>query len=407
MSTLKISPLAPVSLPSLPIIKGVKLAAVDAGLRYKDRPDTLIALFEKGAVAAGALTRSKTRSAAIDWCRAALDSGLPARGLIVNAGNSNAFTGKEGIASVEALVGALAGALKCEPKAIYQSSTGVIGEPLRHDKMIAVLPEALRTASPDNWQQAARAIGTTDTFLKLATTTVKTSSGAITINGFAKGSGMIAPDMATMLGYIFTDASISKKDLQAATTMAVDASFNAITVDSDTSTSDTILVFATGQDTPFEGADLSAFALGLEAVCRDLAIQIVKDGEGAEKLITIRVFGAESQAAARRIGLSIANSPLVKTAIAGEDANWGRVVAAVGKSGEAADRDKLSISFGGIEVARNGEVVPGYDETPVALHLKTRAVQIDVGVGVGTAEATVYTCDLTERYLAINAGYRS
>lgn len=407
MSTLKISPLAPVSLPSLPIIKGVKLAAVDAGLRYKDRPDTLVALFENGAVAAGALTRSKTRSAAIDWCRAALDSGLPARGLIVNAGNSNAFTGKMGIASVEALVDALSDALNCEPKAIYQSSTGVIGEPLRHDKMIAVLPEALRTASPDNWQQAARAIGTTDTFLKLATITVKTSTGSITINGFAKGSGMIAPDMATMLGYIFTDASISKKDLQAATTAAVDASFNAITVDSDTSTSDTILVFATGQDAPLQGADLSAFASGLEAVCRDLAIQIVKDGEGAEKLITIRVFGAESPSAARRIGLSIANSPLVKTAIAGEDANWGRVVAAVGKSGEAADRDKLSISFGGIEVARNGEVVPGYDETPVAAHLKTRAIQIDVGVGVGNYEATVYTCDLTERYLAINAGYRS
>jgi glutamate N-acetyltransferase/amino-acid N-acetyltransferase len=384
-------------------MRGVRLAVFESGIRYKGRPDVLVAVLEPGASVAGALTRSKTRSASVDWCRVALESGRPARGLVVNAGNANAFTGKVGVASVEAINAGLASVLGVSPTQIYQSSTGVIGVPLDHGKITGRLKEAVAAATPDNWLNAALAIGTTDTFPKLATVRV----GGYTLNGIAKGSGMIAPDMATMLAYVFTDAPVAQADLQAMTRRVADASFNAITVDSDTSTSDTLLVFATGQDAPLAGSALTAFEEGLLALCRDLAIQIVKDGEGAEKLITITVTGAESAAAARKIGLAIANSPLVKTAIAGEDANWGRVVAAVGKSGEAADRDKLSVSFGGTLVASNGEVVPGYDETPVAAHLKTRDVRIAVDVGVGTGEATVYTCDLTQRYLKINAGYRS
>ncbi|MFN7755128.1 MAG: bifunctional glutamate N-acetyltransferase/amino-acid acetyltransferase ArgJ [Holosporales bacterium] len=384
-------------------MRGVRLAVFESGIRYKGRPDVLVAVLEPGASVAGALTRSKTRSASVDWCRVALESGRPARGLVVNAGNANAFTGKVGAASVEAINAGLASVLGVQPAQIYQSSTGVIGVPLDHGKITGRLKEAVAAATPDNWLNAAIAIGTTDTFPKLATVRV----GDYTINGIAKGSGMIAPDMATMLAYVFTDAPVAQADLQAMTRRVADASFNAITVDSDTSTSDTLLVFATGQDAPLAGSALTAFEEGLLAVCRDLAIQIVKDGEGAEKLITITVTGAESAAAARTIGLAIANSPLVKTAVAGEDANWGRVVMAIGKSGEAADRDKLSVSFGGTLVASNGEVVPGYDETPVAAHLKTRDVRITVDVGVGTGEATVYTCDLTQRYLEINAGYRS
>ncbi len=403
MPALKPSPLAPASPPALPPMRGVRLAVFESGIRYKGRPDVLVAVLEPGASVAGALTRSKTRSASVDWCRVALESGRPARGLVVNAGNANAFTGKVGVASVEAINAGLASVLGVSPTQIYQSSTGVIGVPLDHGKITGRLKEAVAAATPDNWLNAALAIGTTDTFPKLATVRV----GGYTLNGIAKGSGMIAPDMATMLAYVFTDAPVAQADLQAMTRRVADASFNAITVDSDTSTSDTLLVFATGQDAPLAGSALTAFEEGLLALCRDLAIQIVKDGEGAEKLITITVTGAESAAAARKIGLAIANSPLVKTAIAGEDANWGRVVAAVGKSGEAADRDKLSVSFGGTLVASNGEVVPGYDETPVAAHLKTRDVRIAVDVGVGTGEATVYTCDLTQRYLKINAGYRS
>lgn len=403
MPALKPSPLAPASPPALPPIKGVRLTTFESGIRYKNRPDVLVAVFEPWATAAGALTRSKTRSASVDWCRLALESGQPARGLVVNAGNSNAFTGKVGVASVNAINEALASVLGVRPTQIYQSSTGVIGVPLDHGKITGRLKEAVAAATPDNWLNAAIAIGTTDTFPKLATVRV----GDYTINGIAKGSGMIAPDMATMLAYVFTDAPVAQGDLQAMTRRVADASFNAITVDSDTSTSDTLLVFATGQDAPLRGAALTALEEGLLAVCRDLAIQVVKDGEGAEKLITITVTGAESAAAARTIGLAIANSPLVKTAVAGEDANWGRVVMAIGKSGEAADRDKLSVSFGGTLVAKDGEVVPGYDETPVAAHLKTRDVRIAVDVGVGTGEATVYTCDLTQRYLEINAGYRS
>ncbi|MFN9322227.1 MAG: bifunctional glutamate N-acetyltransferase/amino-acid acetyltransferase ArgJ [Holosporales bacterium] len=404
MPALKPSPLAPASPPALPPIRGVRLAVFESGIRYKGRPDVLVAVLEPGASVAGALTRSKTRSASVDWCRVALESGRPARGLVVNAGNANAFTGRAGIRSVEAIVDKMTALLKAKKVTqIYQSSTGVIGVPLDHGKITGRLKEAVAAATPDNWLNAALAIGTTDTFPKLATVRV----GGYTLNGIAKGSGMIAPDMATMLAYVFTDAPVAQADLQAMTRRVADASFNAITVDSDTSTSDTLLVFATGQDAPLAGSALTAFEEGLLALCRDLAIQIVKDGEGAEKLITITVTGAESAAAARKIGLAIANSPLVKTAIAGEDANWGRVVAAVGKSGEAADRDKLSVSFGGTLVAKDGEVVPDYDETPVAAHLKTRDVRITVDVGVGTGEATVYTCDLTQRYLEINAGYRS
>lgn len=408
---LKISPLAPTTLPTLPEIRGARLAAGESGIRYRNRPDLLVVELQPGTTIAGALTRSRAPSAPVDWCRACLPQGR-ARAVVVNSGNANAFTGSRGVASVKRVVAATSRLFNCADDEVYLASTGVIGEPLPDEKITALLPELAATLRPDAWPSAARAIMTTDTFPKLATRRVTIDGSPVTINGIAKGSGMIAPDMATMLGFVFTDAAVPPAVLRALVTEAVDRSFNCSTVDGDTSTSDTILVCATGAagNGPADAAGdrrLAAFRAGLTDLMADLAKQVVADGEGAEKFITIEVTGATSKRAARRIGLAIANSPLVKTAIAGEDANWGRIVMAVGKSGEEADRDRLAISIGGVTVAERGERVEHYDEAPVARHIKGRDIRIAVDLGLGRGKATVWTCDLTHRYIDINAGYRS
>lgn len=403
------SPLAPEALPFLPPIAGVNIATAMAGIRYANRTDVLLVTLEEGTTAAGVFTRSKAPSAPVDWCRSILNAGT-ARALIVNSGNANAFTGKRGVMAVEGTVGAARTSLDCNDNAIYLASTGVIGEPLDHTKIASALPALKATLRPDSWADAAAAIMTTDTFPKAATRTLTIGGKTVTINGIAKGSGMIAPDMATMLAFIFTDAHIAAPVLQAMLRTSNAKSFNSITVDGDTSTSDTALLFATGksgaaiaQNTP----EFAAFQAELDSLMIELAKLVAMDGEGAQKLITITVKGAESDDAARKIGLCIGNSPLVKTAIAGEDANWGRVVAAVGKSGELVDRDKLTIAMGGVVIARNGERVEGYDEAPIAAHMKTRDIRIDVNIGIGSGTATVWSCDLTHGYIDINADYRS
>ena len=410
----KISPLAPKSYAKLPPIGGVLLGTVAAGIKYKARTDLLVAKMVPGTRAAGVFTTSKTASAPVEWCRTNLAEGGEGRMLVVNSGNSNAFTGKAGVATVKATAAAAAQAGDCRQKDVFIASTGVIGQPMDPAPLVAGISAALEGASDEKWDDAARAIMTTDTYPKLATRRVKVGDAEVTINGIAKGSGMIAPDLATMLVFIFTDAAIPAKILQTLLLLGVRDSFNAITVDSDTSTSDTVLVFATGaamkEEAPVTRAGdprLRDFRAALDDIMLDLAHQVVKDGEGATKFIRIAVSGAQSHQAARRIGMAIANSPLVKTAIAGEDANWGRVVMAVGKSGEAADRDKLAIRIGGIDVAKNGMAVPGYDETPVARHMKGSDIDIEVDVGVGKSQATVWTCDLTYDYIRINADYRS
>lgn len=400
MGKLARSPLAPASLPHLPPIDGVRLAAGAAGIRYKDRTDLLLVELAEGTQVAGVFTRSKAPSAPIDWCRAALPTGT-ARALLVNSGNANAFTGKRGVTAVQASAAAAANAVSCSAEEVYLASTGVIGEPLPHEKIEAALPSLHAALAADCWEAAAAAIMTTDTFAKAATRKV----GPITINGIAKGSGMIAPDMATMLAFIFTDAAIPAAQLQAMLQKSTQKSFNAITVDGDTSTSDCALLFATGSHA--EAVDEAAFQEALDSLMIELAKLIVQDGEGAQKLMTIHVRGAESDEAARRIGLAIGNSPLVKTAIAGEDANWGRIVMAVGKSGEAADRDRLSVAIGGVVIAREGERVEGYDEAPVNAHMKTRDIIIEVDLQLGGGQATVWSCDLTHGYIDINADYRS
>jgi glutamate N-acetyltransferase/amino-acid N-acetyltransferase len=408
----KVSPLAPASFPNMPALAGVRLASGTCGIRYKGRTDVLLVEFAPDTTVAGTFTRSLTASAPVEWCRKAVRGGR-ARGLIVNSGNANAFTGKAGIQAVEHTVEAAADLFACRPSQIFVASTGVIGEPLPADKIVRALPVLKNGLAPAVWEQGARAIMTTDTFPKGAARTAVIGDTPVAIAGIAKGSGMIAPDMATMLAFIFTDANIPAMALKAMLAPGVDRSFNAITVDSDTSTSDTVLLFATGegpQHPPVKDAadpNLADFRVKLDQVLVDLAQQIVRDGEGASKFITITVAGAEHDRAARRIGLAIANSPLVKTAIAGEDANWGRIVMAVGKAGERADRDRLSIAIGGIAVARDGGVVPGYDETPVVNHMKGREIEITVDVGVGHGQATVWTCDLTHGYIDINAHYRS
>lgn len=408
----KVSPLAPTVFHPLPALAGLRLAARECGVRYKGRKDVMLMEVAAGSTIAGVLTRSLTCSAPVDICRKHLKGGK-ARAILVNAGNANAFTGKVGLEAADRCLKATAKALKCQPREIYIASTGVIGEPLNDKAITENLPALIKDLQADAWNDGARAIMTTDTFEKVASRTAKIGDAEITINGIAKGSGMIAPDMATMLAFVATDAKIPAAILQTLLTKAVDRSFNCITVDGDTSTSDTLLLVATGQGPkhkkPASATDpiLKEFRAALESLLTDLAVQVVQDGEGAEKLITIDVTGAASAAAARRIGLSIANSPLVKTAIAGEDANWGRIVMAVGKSGEKADRDKLSISIGGVEITRNGQRRPDYDETPVAAHIKTRDVKIGVDVGIGTGKARVWTCDLTHRYIEINADYRS
>ena len=404
-----VSPLAPERFPDMPAIGGVRAATAEAGIRYKGRDDLLLVELAPGTAIAGALTRSLTASAPVEWCREALAGGR-ARAIVVNSGNANAFTGRLGQAAVAHTVAAAAGGLGCAEREVFVSSTGVIGEPLPAESTIVEkLPGLVRALSSGAWEGAARAIMTTDTFPKGASATARIGGRTVKIAGIAKGSGMIAPDMATMLAYVFTDAAVPPGLLQRLTSRAVERSFNAVTVDSDTSTSDTVLVAATGAagNPEPDAAMLRGFAQALEAVCRDLAHQIVRDGEGASKFVEIAVSGAASARAAKRIGLAIANSPLVKTAIAGEDANWGRIVMAVGKAGEKADRDALRIAIGGVEITRGGQVVPDYDETPVARHMRGQDIAIAVDVGVGRGKATVWTCDLTHGYIDINGSYRS
>jgi glutamate N-acetyltransferase/amino-acid N-acetyltransferase len=410
----KISPFAPEALPVLRAIEGVRLAAGAAGIRHPGRIDLMLALFDPGTTVAGVLTRSKTASAPVDWCRARLAHGM-ARALVVNSGNANAFTGRRGRETVQRTAQAAAQAADCLEADVYVASTGVIGEPLDAEKIARRLGALAEHARPDGFEQAARAIMTTDTYPKLAARQSKIDGVDIAINGIAKGAGMIAPDMATMLAFLFTDAALEPRALHDLMAPLVEDSFNAITIDGDTSTSDTVLLFATGaaarRGAPriARGDDkrLDRFRTDLYEVMRELAQAIVKDGEGASKFVTVTVKGAESKAAARAIAKSIANSPLVKTAIAGEDPNWGRIVAAVGKAGEAAARDKLAIWFGDIEVARAGEVAPSYREALGAAYMKHKEIAITVDVGVGHHAATVWTCDLSKDYIAINADYRS
>ena len=405
-----ISPLAPATLAELPAVAGVTFATAATGSRYKGRPDLMLALLAPGSTIAGVFTRSRTRSAPVDWCRASLSHGT-ARAIVVNAGNANAFTGKAGMRAVKATAAAAARAVGCAPQEVYVASTGVIGETLDPGPITAALPGLLAAAREDAWAEAAKAIMTTDTFPKLATATARLNRRQVTICGFAKGSGMIAPDMATMLAFIFTDAALPQDSLQALLARSVEPSFNSITVDGDTSTSDTVLCVATGaagnRVDRLTDRRLAGFAKALDAVTLELAKLVARDGEGAEKLIAVTVTGAEDDGAARRIALAIANSPLVKTAIAGEDANWGRIVMAVGKSGEAAERDRLAIRIGGITVARRGAADPGYREEALKDHMQGRDIDISVDAGVGRGRATVWTCDLTHRYIDINGSYRS
>jgi len=408
------SPFAPHTLAELPEIEGVRLAACEAGIRYRGRKDLMLALLAPGTSVGGVFTRSKTASAPVEWCREKLNGGA-ARALVVNSGNANAFTGMKGRDAVRATAEAAAQAAQCAANEVFLASTGVIGEPLDTGKFTGKLGDLAQQVKASAWESAARAILTTDTYPKLATRTIQIDGQAVTVNGFAKGAGMIAPDMATMLAFVFTDAPLSPAAVQALCEAGVSNSFNAITIDGDTSTSDTVLLFATGAATargvtPIAGADdarESGLTDAVQQVMRDLAHQVVKDGEGASKFIAITVEGAENEQAARRIGFAIANSPLVKTAFAGEDPNWGRVVMAVGKSGEAADRDALSIWFGDIPVANNGEVAKGYCEDAAAAYMKGAELELRVDVGVGSACSTVWTCDLTQAYIAINSDYRS
>ncbi|HYD32238.1 MAG TPA: bifunctional glutamate N-acetyltransferase/amino-acid acetyltransferase ArgJ [Azospirillaceae bacterium] len=406
-----VSPLAPARFPDLPPIAGVRFATANSGIRYKGRDDLMMALFDPGTTVAGVTTRSLTAAAPVLWCRQALKGGA-ARALVVNAGNANAFTGKAGDATVAATAKAAAALAGCAESEVFLSSTGVIGVPLAPDALAKVLPRLKDEFHADHFPVAAKAIMTTDTFPKGATRTAHIDGVKVTINGFAKGSGMIAPDMATMLAYVFTDAAIEAPVLQKLLADANGRSFNAITVDSDTSTSDTCLVFATAKagNTPVDSIGdprLAEFRVEFDTLMLDLAHQIVRDGEGATKFVQITVAGADSDAAAKRVAMAIANSPLVKTAIAGEDANWGRIVMAVGKAGERADRDLIKISIGGVLICAEGMQVPGYDEAPVAAHMKGQHIDIDVDLGLGQGTATVWTCDLTHGYIDINGSYRS
>jgi glutamate N-acetyltransferase/amino-acid N-acetyltransferase len=407
---LPVSPLA-LPLPEMPPLAGVRLGSTAAGIRYQGRTDLTMMEFATGTTVAGVFTQNKCPGAPVDWCRAALKGGK-ARALVVNAGNANVFTGRLGRDATLATAEATAPLVGCRPREVFLASTGVIGEPLPHDRLTAALPALHQALSEDGWVDAARAIMTTDTFPKGCVRKAVIGGAEVTIQGIAKGSGMIAPDMATMLCFVATDAKIPAPALQALLKKGVDASFNRTTVDSDTSTSDTVLLFATGQAkhprVPAEGSPaLKDFARALNELLLDLALQVVRDGEGAQKLVRIDVTGAVSALSARRIAMAIANSPLVKTAIAGEDANWGRIVMAVGKAGEPADRDRLSVAVGGTWMARDGGVVPGYDEAPVIAHMKGRELEIAVDIGLGRGKATAWTCDLTHGYIDINGSYRS
>ncbi len=412
MST-KISPFAPKTYAKLPPIAGCRLATGTAGVKYQGRTDVMVMVFDDAVTVAGALTTSKCPSAAVDLCRANLVGGK-ARALVVNSGNANAFTGAKGRASAESTAAALAKLIGCDAGHVFVSSTGVIGEPLDAAKINAVLPLIVKSASGDNWQDAARAIMTTDTFPKVSSISVEIDGAKVTFNGFAKGAGMIAPDMATMLAYVVTDAPVGRDVLQAEISRLVKSSFNAITVDSDTSTSDTLLVFATGKAALKNGAiveagdsRIAAIRKALKAIFANLSLQIISDGEGITKLIEVQVTGAKSTKSAKRIALSIANSPLVKTAIGGGDANWGRIVMAVGKAGEPADRDSLAIWFGPHQVASNGLRHTGYSEADVSTYMSKRKVTVRADIGIGKAKAKVWTCDLTQDYVIINGDYRS
>ena len=404
-----ISPLA-LPLPALPPIAGVRLGAAVAGIRYTTgRTDLVMAEMDAGTTVAGVYTTNKCPGAPIDWCREAMKGGK-ARAVVINAGNANVFTGKAGVETVKASAAAAAKLVGCPAKQVFLSSTGVIGEVLPHARLTAALPKLHESLSPEGWEAAARGIMTTDTFPKGSTRTAKINGVEVRINGIAKGSGMIAPDMATMLCFIFTDAKIPAELLQPMLSKGVGPSFNCTTVDSDTSTSDTVMLFATGatkHPKAETSADLKDFQRALNEVLLDLALLVTRDGEGAQKLIKIDVTGAVNAKSAKRIAMTIANSPLVKTAIAGEDANWGRIVMAVGKAGEPADRDRLAIAVGGVQMARKGGVVPGYDEAPVVAHMKGQEVHIEVDIGLGTGKSTVWTCDLTHGYIDINGSYRS
>jgi glutamate N-acetyltransferase/amino-acid N-acetyltransferase len=409
-----ISPLAPEQFPDMPPVAGVKLATAAAGIRYAGRTDVLLAVFDAGTTAAGVFTRSKCPSAPVDWCRAQL-KGAGAAALVVNSGNANAFTGKSGRESTRLTATLASQVIGCKPAEVFLASTGVIGEPLDASKFGAVMNGLVATAAPGGWHEAAKAIMTTDTFPKGAAAIVRLGGTPVTICGIAKGAGMIAPDMATMLSFVFTDAAVSKSVLQNLLANGVADTFNAVTIDGDTSTSDTLMAFATGAaaargapklaklDDPL----LPAFRKALDAVLADLAEQVARDGEGARKLVEIIVEGAVSKTSARRIAMSIANSPLVKTAIGGEDANWGRVVMAVGKAGERADRDKLSIWFNGIRVAHKGERDGAYDEAAVSAAMQKPEITLKVALGLGKGRDRVLTCDLTKEYVAINGDYRS
>ena len=410
-----ISPLA-VPLPELPPLAGVRLSATAAGIRYQGRTDLVLMEVAAGSTVAGVFTSNKCPGAPVDWCRASLKTGR-ARMVVVNAGNANVFTGKAGRDACAATAGAAAKLAGCQPRQVFVASTGVIGEVLPYGKIVAALPALWESLAEDGWEAAARGIMTTDTFPKAATRVAQIGDGTVRITGIAKGSGMIAPDMATMLCFVFTDAKIPADALHTMLKKGVEGSFNCTTVDSDTSTSDTVLLIATGQakHPRIPSADgnaarnrmLTDFARALNEVLLDLALQVTGDGEGAQKRVRIDVTGASSARSAKRIAMAVANSPLVKTAIAGEDANWGRIVMAVGKSGEPADRDKLSIGVGGVWMARDGAVVPDYDETPVVAHMKGHEVEIAIDIGLGRGKATAWTCDLTHGYIDINGSYRS
>lgn len=409
-----VSPLAPKSYPDMPALRGLRMATAAAGIKYKNRTDVLMMVFDEPATVAGVFTRSKCPSAPVDFCRQNLAHGK-ARAVVVNSGNANAFTGIKGRAATELTAKSASDAVGCGENEVYLASTGVIGEPLDATKFAGVLGDMNKTATGDFWLEAAKSIMTTDTYPKVATRTAEIGGVKVTINGIAKGAGMIAPDMATMLSFVATDADIAAPALQALLSEGVGPTFNSVTVDSDTSTSDTLMLFATGaasadgQPKIEAGNDprLASFRAALNDLLKDLALQVVRDGEGARKMVEVTVTGAESDAAAKRIALSIANSPLVKTAVAGEDANWGRIVMAVGKSGEMADRDRLAIWFGDIRVAVNGERDPAYSEAATTAVMQKQDIPVKVDIGLGNGRATVWTCDLTKEYVAINGDYRS
>ncbi|MDP3601248.1 MAG: bifunctional glutamate N-acetyltransferase/amino-acid acetyltransferase ArgJ [Bosea sp. (in: a-proteobacteria)] len=409
-----VSPLAPKRQPKVPPVPGVRFATGEAGIKYKGRTDVWLALLDEGTQVAGVFTRSKCPSAPVDWCRENLKQGS-ARAVVVNSGNANAFTGLKGRDSVALTAKIAAKAAGCKPQEVFIASTGVIGEPLDATKFEGVLEACAKRVADGPWIDAAKAIMTTDTFPKALSRKAKIDGHEVVLAGIAKGAGMIAPDMATMLSFVFTDAPIAAPVLQALLSKGVKGSFNAVTVDSDTSTSDTLMLFATGKAaargvpaiTEIGDARLSGFKRALNSLLLELAHLVCKDGEGARKFVEVRVAGAASSRSAKRVALSIANSPLVKTAIAGEDANWGRVVMAVGKAGEPADRDRLDISFGDITVAQQGARAPSYDEAAVSAYMKGEHIVITADLGLGRGKATVWTCDLTKAYVEINGDYRS